>query len=223
MTKFIALASGKGGTGKTTIAVNLAIALNSLGRDTTVFDANLVAPNIGLHLGFPELETTLHSALEGKSSIEEALYLHPSGLKVVPGSVSFKKREFKKKLSDILLGLIGKTEIVIIDAGSDASALEAADETIVVTTPDHPSLTGALKTIQSAEDAGSVVIGIILNKAKKADIKAAKSILKQPIIAAVPEDKKISRSIAARQPVTISYPHSAASREFRKLADLLNQ
>jgi len=51
MTKFIAVISGKGGVGKTTVAINLALALISVGRRTVVIDADLHTPNVGLHLG----------------------------------------------------------------------------------------------------------------------------------------------------------------------------
>ena len=64
MTRFIAIASGKGGTGKTTTAINLGTAMTEFGREVIVLDANVSKPNVSLHLGTPKLKFTLHDALK---------------------------------------------------------------------------------------------------------------------------------------------------------------
>jgi len=51
MTRFIALVSGKGGVGKTTTTVNVGQALSNLGQKVTLLDANIITPNLGIHLG----------------------------------------------------------------------------------------------------------------------------------------------------------------------------
>ena len=232
MTKFIAIASGKGGTGKTTTAVNLATAFNDLGKDVVLLDANLTTPHIALHLGLPEVPTTLHDAIRGISHITEAMYLHPSGLKVIPGGIAdlLTKKEKKKNLNELLLGLYGKTDLVIVDsaAGIGAEALEAikaSDETIIVTNSDLSSLADALRTIKAAEEAGSVVLGIVLNRVNRVNFDLSlddvESTLGKRIIAVIPEDKKIRKSLSVGHPVVHTYPFSPSSKEFRNLAKLL--
>ena len=232
MTKFIAIASGKGGTGKTTTAVNLATAFNDLGKDVILLDANITTPHIALHLSLPEVPTTVHDALRGRAHITEATYLHPSGLKVIPGGIDdlLSKEEKKKELGSLLLGLYGKTDLVIVDsaAGIGAEALEAigaSDETIIVTNPDLSSLADALRTLRVAEEKGSVVPGVILNRVSKANLDLSlediETMLGKPIIAVIPEDKKIRKSLSLGHPVVYTHPHSSSSKQFRNLAKLL--
>jgi len=88
MTKFIAIMAGKGGTGKTTTSINLGAALSYFGKDVIVVDANLTTPNVGIHLGVPIVPIHLHHVLQGKNDISEAVYVHPAGPKIVPGSIA---------------------------------------------------------------------------------------------------------------------------------------
>src|SRR3989344_4661915 len=93
MTKYLVIASGKGGVGKTTLAINIGKALVDFGRDVIVVDGNVSKPNIGLHLGSTKLPSTLHDVLKREKNIREAIYMHPSGIKVIPGSIAFKELE----------------------------------------------------------------------------------------------------------------------------------
>ena len=90
MSKIITITSGKGGVGKTTSAINLGAALNSLGKEVIILDANLTTPNVGLHLGAPLVPINLNHVLSGKASVVDAVYEHESGTKVVPSSLSVK-------------------------------------------------------------------------------------------------------------------------------------
>jgi ATPases involved in chromosome partitioning len=78
MTRLVCVTGAKGGTGKTTVASNLAAALTEFGQDTLVMDANLTNPNLGFHLGIPLYPTTLHDVLKGESRLPEATYVHDS-------------------------------------------------------------------------------------------------------------------------------------------------
>ncbi|MBU0760178.1 MAG: AAA family ATPase [Nanoarchaeota archaeon] len=88
MGKLITITSGKGGVGKTTSSINLAAALNALGKEVVVVDANLTTPNVGLHLGAPIVPISLNHVLSGKAKIQDAIYEHESGTKVIPSSLS---------------------------------------------------------------------------------------------------------------------------------------
>ena len=152
MTKYIACLSAKGGAGKTTSAINISSSLKYFGKDVVLVDGNFTTPNISIHLGMHQLTPTLTDLLNGKSlHISKATYLHPSGIHVVPSSLSLDK--IKKinlnSFSRLLDGLAGGYDFVIIDSsaglGNEAlTTLEVADEVLIITNPELPGVVDAL-------------------------------------------------------------------------------
>ncbi len=233
MTRLICVSSGKGGVGKTTVTSNLGAALTQFGKDTVVVDANLTNPNLGFHLGVPLYPKTLHDVLRGEAHISEATYLHNSGLKVVPAGLSIEdlKSTSPNKLGSVLLDMVGEPDVILVDsaAGLGREALktiESSDELLLVTNPDLPSVTDALKTANIAEECGTKVIGVILNRVKKTpselSIEEVEAMIGYPVIATIPEDQKIHESIAMKTPIVYHKPNSPAAIELKKLAARLS-
>lgn len=229
MTRVISVISGKGGVGKTTTTANLGAALAARGKNVAIVDANLTTPNLSLHLGIPLYPITLHDVLKGKAFMSEATYIHPSGIKVIPSSLSVDalKGLNAGKLRKAITELLGRHEIVLIDSaaglGKEAvSAIEAADEILVVTNPDLPAVTDALKTIKVAEKSGAKISGVVVNRVKgerhELSSEDIESMLDIPVVATVPEDAAVSQSISAKTPIVHYSPRSRAAREFKRLA-----
>lgn len=229
MTRIIGVISGKGGVGKTTTVANLGVGLIERGKSVIILDANVTTPNLSLHLGIPFYPITLHDVLKKKIHPSMAIYEHPSGLRIVPASLSSQAIKGLKmdKFENILLNLLGQAEIIIVDAaaglGREALAtIDVADELIVVTNPELPAVTDALKTIKIAEENGTKVLGVIVNRVSghkhELSNKEISSMLDTPIIATIPEDLSIPESIAMKTPVVHYKPNSQASKEFKKLA-----
>ncbi|MFH0875975.1 MAG: cell division ATPase MinD [archaeon] len=229
MTKFIVIASGKGGVGKTTTAINLASAFLGFGREVILVDANLSTPNVGIYLGAPKVPVSLHDVLEGKKPIGESIYIHRSGLKVVPASISLKNINIKNigLLSHYILSLAGSADIVIIDTaaglGSEAlHGIRAGDDVIIITTPDLASVTDALKTVRLCEQNKKKIIGVLVNRAKEDDFELAKAnieyILEHPVLAMIPDDDTVRQANHLKSPVTYSHPQSSSSIGYKKLA-----
>jgi len=231
MAKVITICSGKGGTGKTISAINLGIALNSMGKSVAIIDGNLTMPNIALHLGAPSPPATISHVLLGKASIHDAIYEHSSGTKIVPGSISIssipKAGESGDRFGKIVQHLKKENDFIIIDSAPGLSeeallSLKACDEILVVTNPELPAVADALKTAKMAERMKKRVIGAIVTKIRKDDselaIRNVKKLLELPILAKVPEDDSVRHSIASRNAVVITHPKSPASQAYMRLA-----
>jgi septum site-determining protein MinD len=223
VTRFIGLASGKGGVGKTTVAINLASALSSSGKEIILFDGNSHNPEIGLHLGMPDHLPNLHDVLKGKMHIKNTIYWHASGIKVVPYFHKDEPTNFP--IEKAMIDLYGSSEIVLADTTSrhDDEVLANCDEAIIVTNRNLPAITAAKKALEKLEDNGTTVIGTILNDINaghKANENAVESILGKKLIGKIPNDRKIVRSSSRFHPVTINYPFSKASNSFYKIAGL---
>ncbi|MDP2926241.1 MAG: cell division ATPase MinD [Nanoarchaeota archaeon] len=225
MAKVYAILSGKGGVGKTTTAINLGISLNSLGEDVVILDGNLTTPNIGIHLGAPIVPTTLNHVLNGEAELEDAIYEHESGTKIIPASLSLKESERinYKKLSEVTRKLKRITNIVLIDSaaglGEEAkSAMIAADEIIIVTNPEMAAVTDALKAIKLAEEMGKNIVGVIITRyqGKSVDMSVPniKEMLEVPVLGIIPEDDSIRESQIMKNAVIHTHPRSAASKNY---------
>src|SRR3989338_4432008 len=230
MTRIIACVCGKGGAGKTTLVANIGTAIAEIGKDIIVVDTNLTTPNLGIHLGVPLYPTTLHDVLKGHASIKDAIYEHDSGLKVIPAGLSMRDLRGAdiRDLSNTLLDLLGNAEIIMLDSaaglGREAlTAMETADEILIVTNPDLPSVTDALKAARLAEQTGTKIIGAVINRATGKSHELTKleiqSMLENiDILATIPEDISVQRALSKRMPVIHHSPKSPAAHKMRSIA-----
>lgn len=229
MSKIIVITSGKGGVGKTTTAINLGAAMNSFGKDVLVIDANLTTPNVGIHLGSPEVPINLNHILNDKADVFEGVYEHESGLKIIPSSLSIKEL---KKLKPEKLGKFKKdfkkvSDFVIVDCaaglGHEAlAAIKLADELIIVSNPEMAAITDALKAIKLGEEFNKPVIGVIMTKVKKdyleMDPTTVKEMLEVPILGMVPEEDCVRESLNLKDAVVHTHPKSKAARAYKEIA-----
>lgn len=229
MTRLVCVSSGKGGTGKTTVTSNIGAALTQFGSDTIVLDANLTNPNLGFHLGIPLYPKTLHDVLKGDAHITEAMYIHNSGLRVVPAGLSIEDLldTSPDNLSDVLLDAVGEPDFVLVDSAAglgneSISAIEASDEVLVVTNPNLPAVTDALKTVNIAEEAGTDIMGVVLNRVKdhdsELDSSEVESMIGHRVLMEVPEHDKVQEALAVKKPVVHHEPEHHVSERFRGVA-----
>ena len=171
MSRVIGLFSGKGGTGKTTVAVNLgALLASQYGKEVALVDCNLTTSHVGLHLGMYNYHVSLNHVLRDEYNIEEAIYNHSSGMKVVPASVSLldvrnvdigNLRKVVKKLGKM-------HDFVLLDAApclgrEPLSALKASDEILYVTDPYLPSVVDIIRSQSVVQETEANPLGIVLN------------------------------------------------------------
>jgi cell division ATPase MinD len=230
MTRIIVVSSGKGGVGKTTTSVNLADALTDFGRSVVVVDGNITTPNVALHLGIKNTPYTLHDVLDERiPSIRNATYLHRSGVRVVPAGISIYnlRREVKKNLGRAILDLIGAVDFIIIDSaaglGKEARAsMEAANEILIVTNPELPAVTDALKAVELAKSFNTKPLGVVVNKYSGDSFEMSpaniEAFLNTHILSVIPESKMVKLSLSKKNTVVNEFPSSNVTRKFRELA-----
>ena len=205
------IASGKGGTGKTTVTVNLGTSLAQLGKETFILDADIGMANLGLVLGLESVPVTLHEVLAGKASVDDAIYEGPNGLKVVPSGISLQgfQNADPEKMKDVMRDLIGRSDFLLIDAPAGISkdgvvALAIADEVILVVNPELSSMADALKTKILTEMVGGKVYGAILNRAGMENTElrrhSVEDVLGVRVIDMIPEDANVRRAAAYKTP-----------------------
>lgn len=232
MTRIIGVIGGKGGIGKTTLVSNLSCSLASLGYNVVAIDANMTTPNLGLHLGLHLSPRTLHDVLKGRTKIQNAIYKHSSGFNVVPGNMATSELQGIDigRLPSTVMSFYNKADFVILDSaaglGREAlSGLQSADEILLITNPDLPSVADAMKTMKLAEEADKKVIGVVLNKVSGEGHELSPAEIEEMIgykvVAQIPHDKSVPKSIANKIPVFVAHPESDAAVEFGRLAHAL--
>ena len=232
MSKIIVITSGKGGVGKTTTSINLGAAMNYFGKNVLIIDGNLSTPNVGIHLNSPEVPINLNHVLLGKADAGEAVYEHDSGLKIMPSSLSIKdlKKIDPEKIGNFKKDFKKISEYIIVDSaaglGSETtSTLKLADEIIIITNPEMPAITDALKTIKLAEEMKKPIRGIIVTRVRKDEIEMSaetvKDMLETNILGMIPEDMDIKRSLNQKDAVVHTHPQSSSARAYKEIAALL--
>ncbi len=229
MSKIIVITSGKGGVGKTTSAINLGAAINYFEKDVIVIDGNLSTPNVGIHLGSPEVPINLNQVMIGQADLFEAVYEHESGLKIIPSSLSIKelKRTKPEKIKNFKKEISNLAEYIIIDSaaglGNEAlSIIDIADELIVITNPEMPAIADALKTIKIAEEMEKPVMGTIVTRVRKneseMEAETVKEMLEVPILGMVPEDTEMQKSLNKKDAIIHTHPKSKSARAYKEIA-----
>jgi septum site-determining protein MinD len=235
--RIISVVSGKGGVGKTTITSNLGVVLSSVfGKNVIAIDCNLTTPHLGLFLGLDYTPTTINHVLKGEAEPTEAIYNHPSGMKVMPSSVPLKEMEgvdsslLGEVVKKIYNRYLGRTDIVLLDCapglGREALAgIRASDEILFVTIPYMPALMDIIRCNHLVRETGVRHLGVALNivgrgkhEMSREEVEGAVGL---PVLAEIPSDKNILKSLSKSIPVATSHPKSKASREIRKLASAI--
>ena len=231
MVRIISVCSGKGGVGKTVVTANLGVALQKFYKKVAVIDFNFTTSHLSLCFDMYSHPTTLNSFLRNEARLENAIYSHPSGLKIVPASLQLKhitnvdvnnlKNTFKKVFSDY--------DIVFLDSapglGREALiALQASDEVLFVANPHIPSLVDIEKCKQVINmlESKPMPIGVIVNRVKNKNYEIKMDEIRQftelPIIGIIPEDEDVLAGFNRKSLVTFSKKKSSASKAFFRIA-----
>ncbi|MFP4661025.1 MAG: MinD/ParA family protein [Halanaerobiales bacterium] len=237
-TRIIAIASGKGGVGKSNITVNMGLALQEMGKRVLLLDADLGMANLDILLGLTPRYNLSH-VLKGKCKFEDAVLKGPDGIDILPGTsgddlVNISSMEVKR-LIEASSHMESNYDIIIIDIGagihySVTNFIMACDEAIIVLTPEPTAIMDAYSLIKFlANQKSKSKIGLLINQTssqKEGDNvanrmqKVIKEYLKTDIeiMGYIPYDEYVRQSVKAQTPFIISYPRSKAVDALRDVA-----
>ena len=233
MARIIGVISGKGGTGKTTVSLNLGAVLAKHHRkNVTLVDCNVTTSHLNLYLGMYYCPVTLNKVLRGDNEIEESLHDHFSGMKIIPASMSLSDLEGidVTELRNSLKGIFDKNDIILLDSspglGREAMAtIKASDEIIYVSSPYIPSIMDIVRCQEVVNELGIKTLGIVLNMVhrKKHEMtdREIEELTKLKVISTIPFDTNVHKSLALKMPITLYKPNTPASRELFKLASII--
>jgi flagellar biosynthesis protein FlhG len=176
-TRIIAIASGKGGVGKTNIAINLAIAYSQLGKKVIVMDADLGLANVNVVLGIIP-KYNLYHLIRRQKKMNEIIMDTNYGIRIVAGASGFSKianlsNEERENFIHELSSL-SDADVIIIDTSAGVSNnvlsfIAAADDAIIVTTPEPTAITdayGIIKIIATEIENINLGLKLIVNRVK---------------------------------------------------------
>jgi len=232
MGKTIGVVSLKGGVGKTSIVASLGSAFSGFGKKVLLIDGNLSSPTLGLHLNIIEPEKTLHHVLNREARTKDAIYKieGTKGLHVMPASIFNNRMVSPLQLKNRIKGLKKSYDIILIDSSPSLdeetlAVILASDELIVVTTPDRPTLSATIKAAKLAKQRGTPISGLVLNKVHNRDFEVpfgdVEETLDIPVLAVIPYDLNVLRSLSEMKPYPCHKPNSKGSVEYKKLAAAL--
>lgn len=242
LARVVAVTSGKGGVGKTNTSVNLAIAMAQRGNRVILLDADLGLANVEVLLGLNSLYNLQH-VITGEKQMAQILVEGPGGIGVVPGTSGLAKLAdlSERARENVMAGLRQmqeRADFVVIDtmAGIGRSAISfvvAADEVLLVTTPEPSAIVDAyamLKTAYQRRDDAIVrlITNMVLNK-KQASLvysklsNASQQYLgrKLSYLGMVTRDPHVSQAVMQSHPFVLRYPNSPAAKNVMDIADRL--
>ncbi len=241
-TRILALASGKGGTGKTTVAVNLALALNRAGHTVCLLDADFGLANAEVHLGLPAPARTLEHVLFDNLPLEECLVPVRPGLDLISGSSGVARMAeldtaARKRLIGEFSGL-SNYDFLILDNSPGISAQVvslclATREIILVVNPEASSLVDAYALIKVLKENGLWWPPLVLVNRAESGAQARQVFarfqetvvqfldLKPLFLGAIPMDDAARRISAAGKPFVALREDLPASQAILSVAKLL--
>jgi flagellar biosynthesis protein FlhG len=240
----LAITGGKGGVGKTNVAVNLSVALAKLGKDVVLFDADLGLANVDLLMGLA-VEYTLADVVSGRRNLSEIVVEGESGVRVIPAASGIpemvnlaagERAEIIKSCSE----QIATPDILVVDIGAGidqtVQTFVAACHTPVLVVCDEPaSLTDCYALIKVLRHSKNIKNFNVLVNQVDSSLQGTKVFERLSSVAnkhldvglnylgCVPADPYLKRAVQERRVLVNAYPRSPAALSLSSCADKLSK
>jgi len=242
--RVIAVTGGKGGVGKTTVSVNLAMAFAHNGQKVMLLDADLGLANIDVLLGLHP-KANLHHVMQGQCTLEEVIVDGPAGIKVIPAASGIQEMaelspESHAGIIQAFSELSQEVDVLIVDTAAGISDVvtsftRAAQEVIVVVCDEPASITDAYAMIKlMSREHGVFRFRVLANRAASAQqgheiynkiLKVTDRFLDVALdyMGYVPEDDYLRKAVKKQRAVVEAFPRSRSAQAFVTLADKANK
>ena len=231
--RVITITSGKGGVGKTNVAVNMALAYARRGKSVVVMDADLGLANVNIMLNMVP-RYTLYDMIRKRKTMKEIMVETDYGISIVAGASGFSKvanltdEERQNFIEE--LNTLSFADIIIIDTSAGVSSnvldfIAAADDAIIITTPEPTAITdayGIIKIIATEYDNLDMALKLVVNRVKGAA--EAKKVadrmtniagqflnLKVDYLGFIYDDPVVSQAVLRQKPFMVIDPRCKAS------------
>lgn len=245
-TRVIAVTSGKGGVGKTSFSVNLAIQLSKRGKRVVIIDADFGLANVEIMLGIRP-QYNMADLIYHEMNVDDIITKGPMDIGFISGGSGVQDmvnldKEQVKILIPKLVRLDSLADVIIIDtgAGISDSVLEfvlSSPEVVIVATPEPTSITDAyslLKTVNRSKDfmVEEKKIQIVSNRVgtkeegkeiyDKLNIVSTKFLnIHLEYLGAIMQDSNASKAIIEQKPVSLAFPNSISTKGYQEIGNKL--
>lgn len=223
-----AVASGKGGVGKTTTTLNVGIALRRRGHSVALVDADLAMANLGGLLDIGD-RPTVHEVLAGDLDPEDVLVEHAEEFLLLPGdrSLDAYAGADAEGLRELVALVAERYEYILVDTGpslsyDDVLPLGLVDALVPVTTADPAAVGDTRKTVELAVLVDTPVRGVVVNRADEGtDAAAVAREVGADLLGVVPESAAVASASAAGEPLWKRHGNSPAAGAYEAIAGAL--
>ncbi|MBO4505926.1 MAG: MinD/ParA family protein [Lachnospiraceae bacterium] len=243
VSRVITVTSGKGGVGKSTLSVNLAIALSRMGKRVIILDADFGLANVEVMLGIRPQHNLADLMFRGKE-LKDIITEGPEGVGFISGGSGI--QELSRLTRDQVIYLVQKlyeldelADIILVDTGAGIADtvlefVSASNEVLVVATPEPTSITDAyalLKTLNRKSDfvKENTSIRMVANRIKDAEegenlhqklsVVVEKFLnIKVEYLGGILNDANCQKAVMQQDPVMLSFPNSNTASAIQKIA-----